>query len=94
MASKILSYDDEMRIAHFVPHHFDVQEVVDIIRWKVKRGSRIRVGRILAEIFWNDGFIEKMKCPTDCSGTVGATNRRIKYFQLGNQPPQFAYRLD
>ena len=94
MSSDMLSYDATIRIAHFVPDYFDVPEVVEIIRWQVKGGSRVRAGTLLAEIYWNDGTFEEMKCPQGCSGTLAATNRRIEYFQLPDLPPQFAYRME
>ena len=93
MANEILSYDDALGIAYFIPAHFDIPEVVEVTRWRVKGGSVIRAGSLLAEIFWNDGTFEEMKSPAGCFGTVAATNRRIKYLQLGNQPPQFALRM-
>ncbi len=94
MSNGPVTYNSVIREAHFVPSHFDdPQAFVEIIRWEVKGGSRIRAGTLLGNIFWSDGTFEELKSPQGCSGEIAATNRRIRYERLHRPPAQIAFRL-
>ena len=90
------TYDDATKTLFTVPEAFEDRKQA-VLSWvwrpEVDQERRITPGFILADIQWDNGNVEEVTAPGNCSGRITWLNRDITYENLPYPPSQSLLRL-